>query len=63
MGWCVGVRVYIYLLSTSYPLLLLSKPTTLNPPIPSASKEQVRHTPATSQLVVLRRPTTDVQVP
>ena len=27
----------IYLLSTSYPLLLLSKPTTLNPPIPSAS--------------------------
>ena len=32
-----ALRSPSYILSTSYPLLLLSKPTTLNPPIPSAS--------------------------
>ena len=35
----------------------------LKSPIPSASKKQVRHTPFSSQLVVLRRSTTDVRVP
>ena len=35
--WFLLSEPHIYLLSTSYPLLLLSKPTTLNLPIPSAS--------------------------